>query len=83
MQRTPNLVIFNIQGLLKHSRPQTKRDLPITFHAFPHYVALCPVATLDSYINARDKLVNAALHDELLLGYRKPHGPATNNTLAR
>ena len=81
MQRTPNIVIFNIQGLLKHSR-QTKRDLPITFHAFPH-VALCPVATLDSYINARDNLVNAALHDELLLCYRKPYGPATKDTLTR
>ena len=67
---------------MKHSRP-TKRDLPITYRAFPHDVALCPVATLDSYINAREKLVNAALHDELLLCYRKPHGPATNDTLAR
>ena len=82
MQRTSNLVIFNIQGILKHSR-QTKRDLPITFHAYPHDVALCPVATLDSYINATDNLVNAALHDELLLCYRKPHGPATKDTLAR
>ena len=82
MQRTPNIVIFNIQGLMKHSR-STKRDLPITYHAFPHDVALCPVATLDSYINARGNLVNAALHDELLLCYRKPHGPATNDTLAR
>ena len=74
--------MFNIQGLMRHSRP-TKRDLPITYHAFPHDVALCPVATLDSYINAREKLVNAALHDELLLCYRKPHGPPTNDTLAR
>ena len=82
MQRTPTIVIFNIQGLLKHSRP-TKRDLPITYHAFPHDVALCPVATLDSYLTAREKLVNAALHDELLLCYRKPHGPATNDNLAR
>ena len=82
MQHTPTIVIFNIQGLMKHSRP-TKRDLPITYHAFPHDVALCPEATLDSYINARDKLVNAALHDELLLCYRKPHRPATNDTLAR
>ena len=82
MQRTPNIVIFNIQGLMKHSR-STKRDLPITYHAFPHDVALCPVATPDSYINARENLVNAALHDELLLCYRKPHGPATNDTLAR
>ena len=56
---------------MKHSR-STKRDLPITYHAFPHDVALCPVATLDSYINTRENLVNAALHDELLLCYRKP-----------
>ena len=48
MQRTPTIVVFNIQGLLKQSRP-TKRDLPITYHAFPHDVALCPVATLDTF----------------------------------
>ena len=56
MQRTPTIVIFNIQGLLKHSRP-TKRDLPITYHAFPHDVALCPVATLDSYLTARERIL--------------------------
>ena len=47
LQRNATLVIFNIQGLLKHSRA-AKRDLPITYHAFPHDVALCPVATLDA-----------------------------------
>ena len=56
MQRTPTIVVFNIQGLLKQSRP-TKRDLPITYHAFPHDVALCPVATLRFYLSAREKLV--------------------------
>ena len=79
MQRTPTIVVFNIQGLLKQSRP-TKRDLPIT-HAFPHDVALCPVATLGFYLSAREK--NAALHDELFLCYRNPHGPATRDTLSR
>ena len=82
MQRTPTIVVFNIQGLLKQSRP-TKRDLPITYHAFPHDVALCPVATLGFYLSAREKLVNAALHDEFFLCYRNPHGPATRDTLAR
>ena len=57
MQRTPTIVVFNIQGLLKQSRP-TKRDLPITYHAFPRDVALCPVATLGFYLSAREKLVN-------------------------
>ena len=82
MQRTPTIVVFNIQGLLKQSRP-TKRDLPITYHAFPHDVALCPVATLGFYLSAREKLVNAALHDEFFLCYRNPHGPATRDTLTR
>ena len=79
MQR---IVVFNIQELLKQSRP-TKRDLPITYHAFPHDVALCPVATLGFYLSAREKLVNGALHDEFFLCYRNPHGPATRDTLAR
>ena len=47
LQRDPTLVIFNIQGLLKHSRA-AKRALHITYHAFPHDVALCPVVTLDA-----------------------------------
>ena len=81
LQRNPKL-IFNIQALLKHSRP-TKRDLPITYHAFRHDVALCPVTALDAYLNAREKLENAALHDELFICYRKPRLPATKDTLAR
>ena len=72
LQRNPTRVLFNIQGLLKHSRP-AKRDLPITYHAFPHDVALCPVATPDAYLTAREKLENAALRDELFICYRKPH----------
>ena len=57
--------------------------LPITYHDFPHDVALCPVATLDAYLDARAQLGNAALRDEFFLCYRKPHGPATNDNLAR
>ena len=34
-------------------------------------------------LDARAQLGNAALHDEFFLCYRKPHGPATNDTLAR
>ena len=82
LQRNPTLVIFNIQRLLKHFRA-AKRDLPISYHAFPRDVALCPVATLDDYLDARAQLGNAALRDEFFLCYRKPHGPATNDTLAR
>ena len=46
MQNTTALIIFNIPGLLKHSR-HTKRDKPIPFHAFPHDTELCPVATIN------------------------------------
>ena len=43
----------------------------------------CPVVTLDAYLDAMAQLGNAALRDEFFLCYRKPHGPATNDTLAR
>ena len=81
MQNTPALIIFNIPGLLKHSR-HTRRDKPIPFHAFPHDTELCPVAT-NKYLSARATLENVDVHDELLLCYRKPHGPATKDILAR
>ena len=41
------------------------------------------MATLDAYLHDREKLENAALHDELFICYRKPHEPATKDTLAR
>ena len=82
MQRTPTIIIFNIQGLLKQTR-QHKRDLPITYHAFPHDVNLCPVATIESYLHARATMVHAAINDDFLLCYGNPHGPAPKDPLAR
>ena len=82
MQTTPSLIIFNIPGLLKHSR-HMKRGSPIPFHAFPRDADLCPVATINQYLTAQATLANNELHDALLLCYRKPHGPATKDTLAR
>ena len=81
MQTTPSLIIFNIPGLLKHSR-HTKRDNPIPFHAFPQDADLCPVSTINQYLTARATLANYVLHDALLC-YRKPHGPTIKDTLAR
>ena len=82
MQHTPALIIFNIPGSLKHSR-HTKREKPIPFHNFPHATELCPVATINKYLGALATLVNVDIHDEFLLCYRKPHGQATKDTLAR
>ena len=78
---TPSLNIFNIPGLLKHSR-HTKRDNLIPFHAFPHDADLCPVATINQYLTAQATLANNEVHDALLC-YRKSNGPATKDTLAR
>ena len=77
MQTTPALIVLNIPALLKHSR-HTKRDNPIPFHA-----DLCTVATINQYLTAQATLANYELHDAFLLCYRKPHGPATKDTLAR
>ena len=82
LQRTPTFIIFNIQGLLKQTR-QHKRDLPIHYHAFPHDVTLCPVATIESSLHAWATMVNAAINDEFLLCYGNPHGPAPHDTPTR
>ena len=70
------LIIFNIPRLLKHSR-HTKRDNLIRFHAFPRDADLFPVDTINQYLTAQATLADNELHDELLLCYGKPHGPAT------
>ena len=82
MQNTPSLIIFNIPGLLTHSR-HTKSEKPKCFHAFSHDAELCPVATINQYLHAQATMANIELYDELLLCYRKPHVPTTKGTLAR
>ena len=82
LQRTPALLIFNVKGLLKHSRPNHPTR-PVSFHAFPYDAQLCPVALVESYLSARSQLPGADKHDEFILCFRKPHGPATTDTLAR
>ena len=52
LQKTPEMVIFTITDLLKHSRPNY-RSTPIVFHDYLHDCNVCPVAVIESYLSAR------------------------------
>ena len=84
LQKTPGMVIFTFNDLLKHSRPNY-RSTPIVFHSYPHDCSVCPVAVIESYFSAR-ALLNTPPHlksDQFILCYRNPHGRATTDTIAR
>ena len=84
LQKTPEMVIFTINDLLKHSRPNY-RSTPIVFHSYPHDCTVCPVAVIESYHSART-LLQTPTHiksDQFTLCYRSPHSPATTDTNAR
>ena len=52
LQKTPEMVIFTINELLKHSGPNY-RSTPIVCHGYPHDCSICPVAVIESYLSAR------------------------------
>ena len=82
LQKTPEMVIFTITDLLKHSRPNY-RSPPIVFHAYLHDCNVCPVAVIGSYLSARALLKTHNKSDQFILCYRNLHGPATTNTITR
>lgn len=78
---TEDMAIFNIHGLLKHSRPGKSQN-SIVFHAYPSDTGLCPVTLIKFYILARNKLVPPEC-DHFIVTHRKPHHGASVDTMAR
>ena len=79
MQTTDSMTVFQISDLLKHSRPHNRAQA-ITYRAYPHDRNLCPVRTVSLYLLRRGAL---PANDAFFLCHRKPHGPASIDTLAR
>ena len=77
-----NTAIFNIPTLLKHSRPERKNE-PIIYNSYPHDDSLCPVKLIATYIKARNKLVVDNTYDKFFITHRKPHHPASKDTISR
>ena len=75
-----NRFVFNIQELLKHSKPSNKVPNNIVIHAFSSNKRICPVFHLKHYIK---RTVNIRKDEKLFLNHQKPHGPITKATLSR
>ena len=74
-------ILFSISGLLKHSRPGRVLP-PIQLVKYAPDSALCPVATLTTYLQLRRTLVAADV-TPVFITYGKPHHPASKDSLAR
>ena len=81
LQVTDTLALFNITAPLKQSTPSNKPQ-PVIFNNYPHNEQLCPVRLIHVYLGKRKSLPLAAVYDEFFLTHRKPHHPATADTLA-
>ena len=78
LQLTENLALFNITDSLKQSKPNCK---PVIFHKYPDNEQLCPVQLVQVYLEKRTSLSSVAPYD-FFLTHRRPHHPATKDTIA-
>ena len=74
---TRDRVAFVPAWLLKHHR-QGKKIKPIVVKAYPADPKVCVVSTLRIYLEMR-----LGVSDQLLQCHRRPHGPASKDTIAR
>ena len=79
--RDPEKYTFQIDGLLKHSRPGVPIP-PITVHKYPHDTSLCPYLTAREYLNRTDGFRTQGKH-QLFLSYVKPHKAVSVDTIRR
>ena len=82
LQLTDALAIFNITVPLKQSKPSRKPQ-PVIFHQYPHNEQLCPVRLVQVYLGQRKSLSVAKPSDAFFLTHRRPHHPASKDTIAR
>ena len=68
---------FVFVDVLKHTRPNSN-DRPITFRAFPESNALCPVATLNKYVNI---MLTRTAGEELFITTTQPYRKVSPDTL--
>ena len=82
LQLTDALVIFNITVPLKQSKPSRKPQ-PVVFHQYPHNEQLCPVRLVQVYLGQRKSLSVVKPSDAFFITHRRPHHPASKDTIAR
>ena len=82
LQLGETLALFNITDPLKQSKPNHKPQ-PVIFHQYPHNEQLCPVRLVQVYLEKRRALSLETPYDAFFLTHRRPHHPATKDTIAR
>jgi len=81
MFRSDTCYVLGLQGRIKHSR-QGKSNPPIYLTNFPQDTLLCPVTTLDAYLQ-RSAPWRASGESKIFLSIIEPHHPITSKTMAR
>ena len=82
LQLTDTIALFNITEPLKQSTPSRKPQ-PVVFHRYPHNEQLCHVRLVQAYLVKRASLPVVASYDAFFLTHRRPHHPASKDTIAR
>ena len=82
LQLTDTVALFNITEPLKQSTP-TRKPQPFVFHRYPHNEQLCPVRLVQAYWVKQTSLPVVASYDAFFLTHRRPHHPASKDTIAR
>jgi integrase len=77
----PDKMIFQIPGRVKHSK-KGKPNPPLVFSQFPQDPILCPVKTLQAYIDMTKPWRQQNHKTSLFLTTVKPHGPVAKTTIA-
>lgn len=70
---------FVFDGVLQHSRPGY-RQAPMVLRGFPENSKLCPVKTIEQYLNFRLKKCDDS---SLFITATSPHKQCSSNTIAR
>ena len=82
LQLTDTIALFNITEPLKQSTP-TRKPQPVVFRRYPQNEQLCPVRLVQAYLVKRTSLPVVASYDAFFLTHRRPHHPASKDTIAR
>ena len=75
MKQTDNHITFELNTLLKTSRPG-KHIEPLSFNSYPDDKLLCVVTCLKQYLQKKNNQVRDG-NDKLWLSFNKPHKPVT------
>ena len=82
LAKSKNKAVFSLKGFTKTSK-SGKQPPDVIFYSFPGNEDLCPVKTLEFYLNVCEPWRRKGDRSQLLLSFVKPYKPISSVTLAR